>query len=524
MKTKSLLMVLFAVFFGLMVSFVVTAKSFAAEAAAEDEWDEWGEEEEEEDAFGNIMQTTFATIDKVDFAAPAAGAPCSVTAKITFVDEDEEAKVTAVKLIYFLNGALDKPNSVDMAAGADGSYTGSIPGQPAGTNVDFIIRVEDSNANVTSQAVASSKYLIDSIPDMDNSQDIVGDDADILGVSAGYDSDYLYINFNVQGKISGGTVDPPYIQLYGIKITNPDTEQGEGLMVGKLWINLPLAKDQAVQNKFLPMLFEQGGDYVEKIGKDKIDRVMQTGMLVLDIQKLMGGNIMDGILFSAEPEGTSDGGNFVGKIKRAPLGDNPSGYLRIIVLTAANASIDSFMPIPLNCSNFLTLYTSGQKYTAAPAVAVVAAKPAAPVVSAPPVAAAAGTVSLGSQAIFDAGSASVKGQYKSKLTELAAFIKANNLEVVVEGYTDNLPTSGALYPTNWELSTGRSCAVVRYLISAGVPANLISAAGFGDTKPAASNTTADGRAKNRRAVIVLKATAKTPDGALQEAQQKFGAK
>ena len=87
-------------------------------------------------------------------------------------------------------------------------------------------------------------------------------------------------------------------------------------------------------------------------------------MLVLDIQKLMGGNIMEGLLFAAKPEAEIDGGKFMGKILIPALGDNPSGYLRVITLTAANASIDSFMPIPLNCSNFLTVYTAENSYTA----------------------------------------------------------------------------------------------------------------------------------------------------------------
>ena len=358
MKSRIWLVLLFAMLFGMLMSFtpMLTHPAMAA--------DEWAEDEgEEEDAFGNIMKTTFATIDKVDVSAPAANAAADVKATITFNDEEGESKITAVKLVYYINGNLDKGTEVAMTGGADGVDSGSIPGQAAGTKVDFIIRVEDSNGNVTSNSVSAAKATVAAIPDMNNSADIVGDDADILGLSAGYDADNLYVNFDVQGKINGGTIDPPYIQLYGIKVTNPDQEQGEGLMVGKLWVYLPLVKEKAVQDKFMPMLLDQGAEYVQKIGRDKIDRVMQTGMLVLNIQKLMGGNIMDGLLFAAEPDATADGGKFAGKAKIAAFGDNPSGYLRIIILTAANASLDSFMPIPLNCSHFLTLYRSSYGYT-----------------------------------------------------------------------------------------------------------------------------------------------------------------
>jgi len=358
MKSKLYLVVLFAMLFGMIftVAPMLTAPAKAADAWAEDS-------PEEEDAFGNIMKTTFATIDKVDFTVPSANASCDVKAKITFTDEDGESKITAVKLQYFINGDYTNINEVVMSGGADGVYSSQLPAQPAGTKVDFIIRIEDSNGNVTSNSISSSSFMVQAIPDMDNSADIVGDNADIIGEAAGFDADNLYVSYNVQGKIDGGTVDPPYIQLYGVKVTNPDQEQGEGLMVGKLWVNLPLAKEKAVQDKFMPMILEQGAEVVKKIGKEKIDKVMQTGMLVLNIQKLMGGNFAEGLLFDADPDGKIDGGKFVGSIKVKALGDNPSGYVRIIILTAANASLDSFMPIPLNCSHFLTLYRSSYGYT-----------------------------------------------------------------------------------------------------------------------------------------------------------------
>lgn len=364
-EVKAILVVMFmALFLTGISAIVVDLPQFGSTTvfAQDDEgWDDWDDEGEEEDAFGNIMETTFATVDELAASDAAAGADVTVTAKITLEDEEEEATISSVVLSYSVNGGA--VSSVDMADNGDGSYAGTIPGQASGAKVDYYVTVTDSNGNVTTGAIAGAANTVAAVPDMDNSEDIVGDDTDILNLSAGYDDTYLYVNFDVQGSIVGGTLDPPYIQLYGVKITNPDTEQGEGLMVGKLWVYLPLAKDKEVQDKFLPLLMDQGQEYIEKIGKDKIDRVMETGMLVLDIQKLMGGNIMDGLLFDAEPSADTEGGKFMGKIKRAPLGENPSGLLRVIVLTAANASIDSFMPIPLNCSNFITIDTKANSYT-----------------------------------------------------------------------------------------------------------------------------------------------------------------
>jgi chemotaxis protein MotB len=92
-------------------------------------------------------------------------------------------------------------------------------------------------------------------------------------------------------------------------------------------------------------------------------------------------------------------------------------------------------------------------------------------------------------------------QYVPKLQSL------ENAKVVVYGYTDNLPVGAPLQragiANNIDLSSRRADNVVAYLTSQGVNPNVISAKGFGDTHPVASNDTPDGRAKNRRVEIVL---------------------
>ena len=91
-------------------------------------------------------------------------------------------------------------------------------------------------------------------------------------------------------------------------------------------------------------------------------------------------------------------------------------------------------------------------------------------------------------------------QYVPKLQGL------HNAKVVVYGYTDNLPVGAPLkragIDNNIDLSSRRADNVVAYLTSQGVDPNIISAKGFGDTHPVASNDTPDGRAKNRRIEIV----------------------
>jgi chemotaxis protein MotB len=82
-----------------------------------------------------------------------------------------------------------------------------------------------------------------------------------------------------------------------------------------------------------------------------------------------------------------------------------------------------------------------------------------------------------------------------------------NTKIVVYGHTDNLPVGPGLQqqgiPDNLVLSTRRAADVVNYLVSQGVPAASISAKGFGDTRPVASNDTPQGRAQNRRIEITI---------------------
>ena len=82
-----------------------------------------------------------------------------------------------------------------------------------------------------------------------------------------------------------------------------------------------------------------------------------------------------------------------------------------------------------------------------------------------------------------------------------------NAKVVVYGYTDNAPVGPALQregvPDNLVLSTRRAATVANFLVAQGVNPNIVSAKGFGDTHPVATNDTTEGRAQNRRIVITV---------------------
>ena len=91
----------------------------------------------------------------------------------------------------------------------------------------------------------------------------------------------------------------------------------------------------------------------------------------------------------------------------------------------------------------------------------------------------------------------IKRSARKDLDAVIEALKSLGRDVRVEGHTDNVPPEGNI--TNWELSTLRAVNIVKYMVSRlGFPASKVSAAGYADTKPIASNKTASGQALNRR--------------------------
>lgn len=106
--------------------------------------------------------------------------------------------------------------------------------------------------------------------------------------------------------------------------------------------------------------------------------------------------------------------------------------------------------------------------------------------------------------LFESGSADISRPALPTLRKLARVLAIDKSHPFrVEGHTDDVPVSGR-YPSNWELSTARSSAVVRSFTGMGrIPAARFEAVGRADLEPLASNATEAGRAKNRRVEIIL---------------------
>ncbi|ABQ28223.1 OmpA/MotB family protein [Geotalea uraniireducens] len=116
-------------------------------------------------------------------------------------------------------------------------------------------------------------------------------------------------------------------------------------------------------------------------------------------------------------------------------------------------------------------------------------------------------VSLKEVGFFDSGSATVQQNSYGLLAHVAESVSNYTNPIRVEGHTDNVPISSHTFPSNWELSTARATNLVQYLIRYyEFQPDKISATGFGEHRPIADNSTAEGRGKNRRVDIVLLST------------------
>ncbi|MEN0060272.1 MAG: OmpA family protein, partial [Bdellovibrio sp.] len=113
-------------------------------------------------------------------------------------------------------------------------------------------------------------------------------------------------------------------------------------------------------------------------------------------------------------------------------------------------------------------------------------------------------VSLGSDVLFPSGSARLSAAGHEAIKEVTVQLKSiPGKRYQIEGHTDNVPIATAVFPSNWELASARALNVTRSMIEAGMPAERVSAASFGDTTPVQSNETTEGKAANRRIAIVV---------------------
>ncbi|WP_417777266.1 flagellar motor protein MotD [Stutzerimonas xanthomarina] len=112
-------------------------------------------------------------------------------------------------------------------------------------------------------------------------------------------------------------------------------------------------------------------------------------------------------------------------------------------------------------------------------------------------------IELNSSLLFPSGDALPNDHAFALLEKVAGILAPFDNPIHVEGFTDNLPINTAKFPTNWELSAARAGSVVRMLAADGVDPARLAAVGYGEFQPIADNSTAEGRARNRRVILVI---------------------
>ena len=109
------------------------------------------------------------------------------------------------------------------------------------------------------------------------------------------------------------------------------------------------------------------------------------------------------------------------------------------------------------------------------------------------------------EVLFDSGKADLKSASLESLDKISSVLNTTvkELNVGIEGHTDNEPIKYSSWKSNWHLSSARALSVLDYLEKQGVASDRLSAIGYGEYRPVASNDTKEGKQKNRRVEIVV---------------------
>lgn len=113
------------------------------------------------------------------------------------------------------------------------------------------------------------------------------------------------------------------------------------------------------------------------------------------------------------------------------------------------------------------------------------------------------SVEINASLLFAQGDANLTEESKKALQAIAAVLKNQRNDMEVDGYTDNVPISNQLFPSNWELSAVRASSVAREFAASGIAENRMMVVGYGSNRPISPNDSDQGRARNRRVEVVI---------------------
>ncbi len=112
-------------------------------------------------------------------------------------------------------------------------------------------------------------------------------------------------------------------------------------------------------------------------------------------------------------------------------------------------------------------------------------------------------VNLPEKLLFQSAKSDIQPNAFPVLDSITAILSGINKKISIDGFTDSIPIHTFQYESNWQLSTARAMNIGYYILKKGVSEQNFSIRGFGANKPSASNSSPDGRAKNRRVEILI---------------------
>lgn len=306
--------------------------------------------------FGSYLNDQTPLISKVSQTpeAPAAKQDVTVSAEIA----NDPQKTDDVTEKAFLFYSTDKGKTwlkVDMVqdAGNEALWSGKIPGQAAGATVMYYVQGVDTSGNLASElpkntaswppdpAKKSSPTFANPGSDEDDADAAVSPDIDILNIAVGYDDQSVYVKLGIQGKVTQGTESPVYIQGYASGILNPD--KGEDILqAGMALLYAPLG-----EKLFGPTFGIKGSEFIINAAAVESKQVPQET--------------------DSGEASFVDGSTLYMRVKKSFLGDNPSGAVKILSLTAAItctdlSSITSCL-VPGDASKYVYAYFRDHSYT-----------------------------------------------------------------------------------------------------------------------------------------------------------------
>ena len=113
------------------------------------------------------------------------------------------------------------------------------------------------------------------------------------------------------------------------------------------------------------------------------------------------------------------------------------------------------------------------------------------------------TIEINDSILFPVGQAVLQPASSSAMGAIAQVLASTDFPITIEGHTDNVPIATPQFPSNWELSAMRATTVLRLFNASGVGAERLTAIGYGETRPLETNTSVEGRARNRRVSILI---------------------